>query len=917
MDHKEMLTSLRSAFQVEAADLLNEVDSSLLQLEANPADGEIIHRVFRAIHTLKGSGAMVGLERLSRFAHRVEEVFEAARDGKVRVTPELTDLALRACDLLRVFLADADSTPDLESGTEQQLVTALKAFVKPETPAAPAVQTAGPAVAASLQRSYRIRYTPDLRMLFSGNDPVVLLTELCALGSAHLTAHADSLPAFEELDAEQCYIWWEIDLLSEASEQAIRDVFVFVANECRLEIQQVIDDRGPGPVRVSSRDFESFYCEAEEHLQAIEDCLLRLDKTAATPSDLAELFRRLHSLKGASALLLGESGNLAPQHPLRFLHQLAHAAEALVEQQRDGNGSAAGQMGNAQVDNTQIGNTLFDVSAAMRRLLECIDENRHADLDPELLRRLGIAISAPKAETPRDPKQIAFVETAGQCLENMRTCFARLQAGEQDAAVGATYQRAIETLGGACQYAGMDKLRAQLREHKAALEAAAVAGDAAGPLEYLVQQLDRTEQLIESARKDASGEKAQKAASEIPMRATDTSTQTIRVDQEKLDRLIRNVSELLVARGALHLLARKLDGAPGVRELSVEAKDASTDISRISEELQDAVMSLRMLPVRTVFQRFSRLVRDLGRSLGKEIEISFHGEDTELDKAMIQEIGDPLVHLVRNAADHGIESPETRAAKGKSRCGQIALRAYNEGSQVVIEVEDDGKGLHSDVLKAKAVERGILSETEAQSMSDEAAYRLIFAPGFSTAEAVTAVSGRGVGMDVVSSNVQKLKGTVGIESRRGLGTKIVIKLPTSLMISKGILTQCGDSEFILPLDSVSVARKITASEIHRYRHHAMIHSSEGACPVLSLRQQLGLGEESKLGKESENEEKCVVLIHASGRRYGLLVDRLVSEEQVVVKPLSGGLENSHDFLGATIMGDGRVVLVLNPAGVVL
>src|SRR5208282_4241854 len=157
----------------------------------------------------------------------------------------------------------------------------------------------------------------------------------------------------------QCYIWWEIDLLSEASEQAIRDVFVFVADECRLEIQQVIDDRGPGPVRVSSRDFESFYCEAEEHMQAIEDCLLRLDKTAATPSDLAELFRRLHSLKGASALLLGESGNLAPQHPLRFLHQLAHAAEGLAEQQRDGAGSRMEEF-------TDI---LLDVCAAMRQLL--------------------------------------------------------------------------------------------------------------------------------------------------------------------------------------------------------------------------------------------------------------------------------------------------------------------------------------------------------------------------------------------------------------------------------------------------------------------------------------------------------------------------------------------------------------------
>jgi two-component system chemotaxis sensor kinase CheA len=870
----------------------------------------------------------VGLERLSRFAHRVEEVFNAARDGKVQITPELTDLALRACDLLRVFLADADATPGLQSGTEQQLVTALKGFVKPETPAPAAVQEAGPA-AAGRQRLYRIRFIPGLSMLFSGNNPVAVLAELCSLGSAHLNAHTDTLPAFEELDPEQCHIWWEIELLSEASEPAIREAFVFVADECRFEIQQgESGDSGSGraPVRVSSRDFESFYCEAEEHLQAIEECLLESEKTAAPPLDLAELFRRLHSLKGASALLLGESGDLAPQHPLRFLHQVAHAAEALVERQRDGTGSDAEPMGNAQ-----MGNTLFDVCAAMRRLLQCTDENRSADVDPQLLQRLDITIVAAHADTPRDAKLVAFAEAADQCLENMRTCFGKLQAGDRDPAVVAVYQRALHTLGAASQYAGMDPLHAQLREHAAALEALDPSldtseggpGAAAGQVQSLAQLLDRTERLIGSVRKGDGVDKCQgdntgrKPAPEIPMRTTDTSSQTIRVDQEKLDRLIRNVSELLVARGALHLLARKLDGEPGLRELSAETKEASTSISRISEELQDAVMSLRMLPVKTVFQRFSRLVRDLGRSLGKEIEISLQGEDTELDKAVIQEIGDPLVHLVRNAADHAIESPETREANGKSRRGQITLRAYNEGSQVVIEVEDDGKGLHADVLKAKAVQRGILSETEAQSMSDDAAYRLIFAPGFSTAEAVTDVSGRGVGMDVVSSNVQKLKGTVAIESRRGLGTKIVIKLPTSLMISKGILTQCGDSEFILPLDSISVARKIAASEIHRYRDHAMIHTSEGACPVVSLRERLGLGEECTPGEESANDEKCVVLIRASGRRYGLLVDRLVSEEQVVVKPLSGGLEKNSDFLGATIMGDGRVVLVLNPVGVVV
>lgn len=904
MDHKEILARMRSAFQSEAVDLLAELDASLLQLEAEPANGELINRVFRAIHTLKGSGAMAGFERLSHFAHRVEEVFNAAREGKVQITPELIDLALRACDLLRVLLADADTTPDLQSETEQQLVNSLKAFVKSESAPAHAAGTAKPSH-ARVKRLFRIRFTPGLRMLFSGNDPVALLTELCDLGDAYVTAQVDSLPAFEELDPEQCYIRWEIELFSEASEQVIRDVFVFVEDECGIEIlQRETDDHGAAPARISSRDFESFYNEADEHLLVIEEYLLQLEKRAVPPSELSELFRHLHSLKGACALLLGESGDLDLQHPLRLLHQLAHAAETLVEQQRD----------RTHPDAQQMGATLLEVCTAMRHLLQCLDENRTAALDPNLLQRLGLTVIAPKPQISKDAKLVAFVETAGQCLENMRGCFAKLEAGDKDPALAASYQRSLRTLDGASQYAGMDKLRTQLHEHTSAFEAFAAAEGSGGQVHSLARQLVQTEQLLESIRNYGGTEpqvsdSGAKPAPEFRTRATDTNTQTIRVDQEKLDRLLRNVSELLTARGAIHLLARKLDREEGLRELAAEAKEASASISRISEDLQDAVMSLRMLPVKTVFQRFTRLVRDLGRNLEKEIEISFQGEDTELDKAVIQEIGDPLVHLVRNAADHGIESPETRAANGKPRCGQITLRAYNEGSQVVIEVADDGKGLHADVLKAKAVQRGILSETEARSMNDEAAHRLIFSPGFSTAEAVTDVSGRGVGMDVVSSNVQKLKGSVAIESRPGLGTKFIIKLPTSLMISKGILTQCGDSEFFLPLDSVSITRKVAASEIHSYRNHAMINTSEGACPVVSLRERLGLGEE--LG----DDEKCLAFVNASGRRYGLLVDRLVGEEQVVVKPLSGGLEKNADFLGATIMGDGRVVLVLNPAGI--
>jgi len=905
MNHNEILVRMRVAFQTEAADLLNELDTSLLQLEADAADGELINRVFRAIHTLKGSGAMAGFERLSHFAHRVEEVFNAARDGKVHITPELMDITLPSCDLLRVFLADADTTPGLEAGTEKRLVDGLSAFVKPIDSVVQA------AVSAAAQEGHgrlsRIRFIPGARMLFSGSDPVALIAELSELGTAHMTARVDALPTFEELDPERCYVWWEVELFSEASEETIRDVFVFVADDCSVEIEQDQDnvqELGKPPVRVSTRDFESFYDEADEHLLVIEEYLLQLEKSADGISDFAELFRRLHSLKGACALLLGESGDLAPRHPLRLLHKISHAAEGMVQQQRDGEST----------DAQELSTTLLEVCPAMRLLLRSIDGNQSSDIDPRLLERLGISITAGIADTARDAKLVAFVETAGQCLETMRACFVNLQAGDKDPGVRSTYQRALRTLDGASQYAGMKKLQAQIQEHAAALETLSGAEATVAQVQSVLHQLDKTEQIVSSIRMGQGHSEAsdhgQKPISELRSRTSDSGPQTIRVDQEKLDRLVRNVSELLVARGAIHLLARKLDSEYGLRELAAEAKEASTSISRISEELQDAVMSMRMLPVKTVFQRFPRLVRDLGRSLGKEMEITLRGEDTELDKAVIQEIGDPLVHLVRNSADHGIESPETREANGKPRCGQITLRAYNEGSQVVIEVEDDGKGLHTDVLKAKAVERGIISATEAQSMSEDAACQLIFSPGFSTAEAVTDVSGRGVGMDVVSSNVQKLKGSIAIQSRRGLGTKFVIKLPTSLMISRGLLTKCGDSEFILPLDSVSIARKVAASDIHRYRNHSMINTSEGTCPVITLREHLGLEE-----LEVEDGEKCIVLMHTAGRKYGLIVDRLVGEEQVVVKPLSGGLEKNADFLGATIMGDGRVVLVLDPAGV--
>jgi two-component system chemotaxis sensor kinase CheA len=312
-----------------------------------------------------------------------------------------------------------------------------------------------------------------------------------------------------------------------------------------------------------------------------------------------------------------------------------------------------------------------------------------------------------------------------------------------------------------------------------------------------------------------------------------------------------------------------------------------------------------MLPVKTVFQRFPRLVRDLARSLGKDVQLVVLGEAVELDKTILEQIGDPLVHLVRNAVDHGVESPEDRRRTGKSPSGRVTLRASNEAGNVLIEIEDDGRGLDVEALKRKAIEKGLVTPEAASTMSPAEACRLVFLPGLSTAEKVTDVSGRGVGMDVVRNNIRSLQGTVDIRSTAGAGTVFSIKLPTSLIVSKGILLEAGGQEYILPLASIRDMVKVPAGDVHDYRGLRITQVRGEVYSVFSLAEMFEL-------PVKPAEELPIAVIQSGKVRYGLLADRFVSEVEVLVKPLAGGLEQCKEFHGAAIMGDGRVVLVLNP-----
>ncbi len=367
---------------------------------------------------------------------------------------------------------------------------------------------------------------------------------------------------------------------------------------------------------------------------------------------------------------------------------------------------------------------------------------------------------------------------------------------------------------------------------------------------------------------------------------------------------MRVVGELLVARGSFPLLVQRLNSGASGSLVAKDLKDAGANISRIADELQNSVMSIRMLPVKTVFQRFPRLVRDLARSLGKEVRLVIEGEDIELDKTILEQIGDPLVHVIRNAVDHGLEPPEERRAKGKDATGQLILRAFRDAGGVVIEISDDGRGLDTDALKRKAVEKGLLTPESAAAMSEEAAFQLVFLPGLTTAAKVTDVSGRGVGMDVVRSNVRNLQGSIEIRAKEGHGTTLLIKLPTSLMISKGILLEAGANEYVLPLSNVRDMVKMPPEDAHEYQGRTLMQVRGTTYSLFNLAMMLGLA-------PAPTRELSVAIVEAGTVKYGLVVDKFVTEVEVLIKPLAGELEQCKEFQGAAIMGDGRVVLVLN------
>jgi len=605
-------------FLQEAEELIADIEQSALGLGTEADPTETVHRLFRAFHTIKGSSAMCGLDAVAGFTHHVESLLDRARNGAVPVSGQLADVVLKAADQIKALLAESQGGARASSESLAALAGTIANFDSAKT----------------AERAWSIRFHPDRSLLANGGNPLTLLRDLRKLGRCEVRAHTGAVPALSGIQPDACYLWWEIVLYTEAEENAIRDVFIFVEDGSQLEITRA----GVAP---------------------------------------------------------------APE--------------------------------------------------------------RHPEPASEIRER-----AAPKA--------------------------------------------------------------------------------------------------------------------------------TVRVPAERLDRLVRLVGEFVMNHASLSQAATQ-SGAP-------EFSNPVQVLERLVAELRDTVLGIRMLPVDTLFGRFQRLVHDLSAELGKEADLLTEGGETELDKSILDQLGDPLVHCLRNCLDHGIEPAAERVAKGKPGRAVIRLTAKHTGSSVVIAIADDGRGIEREAVRAKAVEKQLLAP--AATLSDRDLFNLILLPGFSTARQVTNVSGRGVGMDAIKRQIDLLRGSLSLESQEGRGTRVSITLPLTLAIIDGLLVEVAAERFILPMAAVSENVELSGTERERHNGRNLLAVRGRLVPYVDLREALAIG-----GSPPAIEK--VVIVQHGDDRVGLVVERVLGSHQTVIQSLGHFYKNVEVISGATIMGDGRVALILDVA----
>ncbi len=673
------IDKFRSKFLEEAAEKIENLEQSLLALENDTENNEIIESVFRDMHSLKGGGAMFGFAKLSEFTHDLENIYDLVRNGKLKITRNLLDVTLASVDHLKTLLSDPDLSLQQAKNKNTELVVQIKKIIEDDNKNNIAEEKVENEKESLGVKSYYIYFEPNDYIFNDGTNPLFLIDELHGLGDCKVFSHFNKVPDSENIDITKCYVYWEAILATSEDVNSISDVFIFVEDDCKLEINEIVD------------------------------------------------------------------------------HNIVQNKNIIQE------------FSNLALSKNDVG--LLEIQAIVKKYTE--------------------------------------QKTSDEQLDDLSKRFTNAPSVKEN--------------------------------------------------------------IISS----------------------------IRVSSIKLDNLMNLVSELVTTQARLSLYAEHSG--------SSELVSIAENVQKLTRQLRDNAFDIVLVPIETMLTRFQRLVRDLSNELNKSVRFIAEGAETELDKTIIETLTDPLLHILRNCIDHGIESPNERIKSSKPEQGTILLKAYYSGTNVHIKIKDDGAGIDTEKIRLKGVEKGLISKDA--ELSRKEIFDLLFEPGFSTAKNVTDVSGRGVGMDVVKRKLAEVRGEVEVDSEINEGTTITIKLPLTLSIIDGLLVKIADNYYIIPL---SVVGKIYSTDqesvVNKFNNLIVLDGEQ--IPFYYLR------EEFNLPNNNEDHEQIIVVSYED-KKIGIVVDEVVGEYQAVLKALGKLFKNQEIISGATILGDGTVALVMDTNKMIL
>lgn len=956
---KTDLDHYRKQFYQEMREILETVNTDLLQAEADPSNKELLNAIFRGIHTIKGSAGTFELNEVSDFTHHLEGLLVALREGNILLEPGIVDVILEGADELGVMVgklekgAPVSVNTDLverfrsayqDSGQE----TTGKAGTSQAIPAgngALSAELAGvpdeirhhlPKYAAEGLHLFRVEVNYPSEVFENGFDPLVFLRNL---KEASVFYHAEKrkgpFPVFDEYEPLKLYL----NPIVYAATGLTGEEVIDLCFDRELVRVSALDCGTVGKADLAcmpdKADMQEFLGGAGEMIESLESAVMDYEKTNAVES-LNRIFRIIHTIKGDVAYI-----------GLAELKEFTHLLESVLERLRKGTTKRTPAVIDlllqsldflkVSVDRLRGGADVIALPQLHNQLKDCLDGK-----DEEIDRVIAL---------PENGMQKVLFEQISQYKDILTASLANMPPdGEREKMI----RRSLNSLSRAMSSLGIKAIDSLLsrandfidkKEHdhlKEALEelVAFIDGlrgrpkkigeilvdggkltveDLYGTLarqkpigKLLVEEGKVSECDLEQAlKKQELMDTAQQLKPEV---SAEPEAKTLRIDERKVVQFSDIVGELMVARNTYEYLINQLSGANGNRLSIIKSlRDNLHLFSRLSNDMHHGVMSLRMIPIRGIFQKFSRVIRDISRKQGKDIRFLTEGEEIEIDKKVADILSDPLIHIIRNSCDHGIETPEERRRSGKPNQGTLILRAAQEGSSLIITIIDDGSGIDRGKLREKAIALGMGDlKGDEDSLLD-----LIFMPGLSTKNEASDLSGRGVGMDVVKTTMNSLGGTVKVASEWGKGTEIILTIPMTMGINVVLLVESGMNHYALPIDSVVETIRIDAGLLHTNRGNRFFHYRGEVIPTDSLETILkskssGTVTEKRPTTVQANGDLPVVIIKSRRGKRGVIVDRLHRNMEIAVKPVPESLARIDVISGVSIMGDGKVLLMLNP-----